>query len=69
MLWPPGGKDCGSGDVTGLFSNLTDAAPHDIVDDSGIEAGSLGERSEDHRAEVGWMCVGEPSFPFPDRAS
>jgi hypothetical protein len=52
VLRQPRGQPGSAGDVTGLRTDLVDAAEYDILDRSGIYIGSLNGNCHDVRGEV-----------------
>ena len=66
-LRPAGGQQRGAADVEGLLAGLHDAAPDDVVDDLGVDAGLVDQPVEDLRGQIGRVHPGQSAVALPDR--
>ena len=63
----PGGQQGGAADVERLLAGLHHAAPDDVVDDLGVDAGALDQLVEDLRRQVGGVHAGQSAVALADR--
>ena len=66
-LRPAGRQQRGAADVEGLFTGLHDAAPDDVVDDSGVDTGLVDQSVQHLRGQVGRVHPGQPAVALADR--
>ena len=66
-LGPARRQQRGAADVEGLLAGLHDAAPDDVVDDAGVDAGPLGKAVEHLRGQFGGVYARKSAVALADR--